>query len=105
MKRALGVFTISVAILIAAGCDPATIQKAKRTTTQKVADAKESVEPVLDQAGKKLSEAKDTVKQKAGEFADKAREAGAQVNTSSCMHCHSGPAAVDMSYLFLNNAD
>lgn len=28
---------------------------------------------------------------------------GAQVNTSSCMGCHSGPSAVDMSYLFLDN--
>lgn len=29
---------------------------------------------------------------------------GAQVSTSSCMGCHSGSSAVDMSYLFLNNA-
>jgi len=29
---------------------------------------------------------------------------GAQVNTSSCMGCHSGGSAVDMSYLFLNNS-
>lgn len=28
---------------------------------------------------------------------------GEQVNTSSCMGCHSGSSAVDMSYLFLNN--
>ncbi len=28
-----------------------------------------------------------------------------QVNTSSCMGCHSGAQAVDMSYLFLGNAD
>ncbi len=83
MKRALGVFTISVAILMASGCDPATIRKAKRTTTQKVADARESADPIIeivkDQAGKRFNEAKDTVKQKAGEFAEKAREAGAQV--------------------------
>ena len=30
-------------------------------------------------------------------------ENGAQVNTSSCMGCHSGGQAVDMSYLFLGN--
>ncbi len=29
---------------------------------------------------------------------------GTQVNTSSCMGCHSGSQAVDMSYLFLGNA-
>jgi hypothetical protein len=28
---------------------------------------------------------------------------GQQVNTSSCMGCHSGSQAVDMSYLFLGN--
>ncbi|MBZ0112630.1 MAG: hypothetical protein K8J08_09225 [Thermoanaerobaculia bacterium] len=28
---------------------------------------------------------------------------GVQVNASSCMGCHSGSSAVDMSYLFLNN--
>ncbi len=31
-------------------------------------------------------------------------QSGAQVNTSSCMGCHSGGSAVDMSYLFLNNS-